>query len=127
MQEALTQLGLDYTTDNDADLAISVNDQQLYVRVSDDGPGLLRVFGQWQIQADLNPDQGVRFGAAHHVTTTHVLAKVSILEETTLAVAVDNIVPEGARYDVLIPASVEAVLAAVGAWHQLIVDSMPES
>lgn len=121
VQQTLTQLGLEYVEDKDHDLAISVNDQQLYVRVSDEGPGIVRVFGQWQIQDDLNPDLGMRFGAAHHITTTHVLAKVSILEQT-LAVAVDNIAPEGARYDILISGSIEAVLAAVGAWHRLMVE-----
>ncbi|MFV0459573.1 MAG: T3SS (YopN, CesT) and YbjN peptide-binding chaperone 1 [Actinomycetales bacterium] len=118
----LTQLGVNPEIDSEGDVSIRVNDQQLYVRVSDDGPGIVRVFGQWQILDDISADPGVRFGAAHHVTATHALVKVNIFNDT-LAVAVDNLAPEGARFDVLLSNSIDAVLSGVSTWHRLIVES----
>lgn len=122
VQQVLTALEVNPVLDDDGDLQITVNDAQLYVRVSDDGPGLLRVFGQWQIAPDMPADLSLRHGAAAHVTASHALVKVNIFEEA-LVVATDQIVPEPTRYDVVVPASIDAVLSAVGMWHQIVVEN----
>lgn len=126
---ALTNMGVQPTPDDDGDLQIVVNDQQLYVRVTDDGPGLLRVFGQWRIMADLPGDDSVKFGVAQQVTATHALVKVNVFkvldqpeEPGHLVVAIDQLVPEGTRYDIVLPALIDAVLSGVGTWHNLLIE-----
>lgn len=121
VRETLQSMDLEPTLDQDGDLKVAVQDQQIYLRASDDGPGLLRVFGQWQIVPGLADDPNLRFGAAHHVTATHALVKLHIMDDT-LVVAVDNLVPEGSRYAVIVPAAIEALLSAVGMWHSLIAE-----
>lgn len=125
----LTEMGLEPTADGDGDLQIIVNGQQLLVRVSDDGPGLLRVFGSWRIADDLPGEDVDRYGAAHQVTATHALVKVNVVkyadqidEPGHLMVAVDQMVPEGSRYDVLLPEAINAVLSGVGNWHHLLME-----
>ncbi len=120
-KSALAAIGVEAEQDDDGDLLFVVQDHKLYARTSDEGPGLLRVFGQWQIDENLG-DEGLRYGAAHHVTATHALVKVNVLE-STLVVAADSLVPDGSRYDVLVPASIDAVLSAVDLWHRLVAEA----
>ncbi len=51
------------------------------------------------------------------VSATHNLAKLSV-HGGVLVVAVDSVVTEGADLPVLVRTSVQAVLAAVGGWHE---------
>lgn len=118
----LKAVGLDATVDADNDIQVNVTGQQLYLRTTDEGPGLLRVFGQWQIMDDVPAEAGVRLAAAHQVTASHALVKVNVFDDT-LVVAVDSITPDGAAYNVLVPASIDAVLSAVALWHQLLTSS----
>lgn len=121
----LDGMGLTHTDESDGDIGFEVNGQRLYARTRDDGPGMVRVFGQWQIMDNLPGEPALRYAAAHQTTATHALVKVSVLADTLL-VAVDAVCPPGSRVDVIVSTSIEAVLSAVTVWHRIIVGDPPD-
>ena len=48
LMEALTALELDPSIDSDGDITFTFQDQQLFIRASDDEAQVLRLFGQWR-------------------------------------------------------------------------------
>ena len=121
---ALAGGGLPGQVDGDGDIAFEVNGQHLFARCTQEGIGLVRIFGQWQIIDDLPGETSDRLAAAHLVTASHVLAKVSV-QNSTLLVAVDTLTPPGSRLDLIVPAAVQAVLSAVTMWHRAVVGDDP--
>lgn len=122
-------MGLAPTQDDDGDWEVRINDQKLFVRISDDGPGLVRVFGQWRVMADLVAPIERKREAAHEVTAAHALVKVNFFAVPDdaahpghLIVVLDQIAPVGTRYDLVLPPALDAVLSGARAWHHLLTE-----
>ena len=115
--DVLVDDGLAPSLDEDGDVAFLTAEQKLFVRCVDADPALMRVFGQWRITAPAEHDEVDWLRAASVVSATHNLAKLSV-HGGVLVVAVDSVVTEGADLPVLVRTSVQAVLAAVGGWHE---------
>jgi hypothetical protein len=110
--------------DEDGDVAVTVQEQRLYVRCVDSVPPLMRVFGQW-LMDDVPHDELARLRAANAITASVNLAKATV-DEDRLAVAVDLLAGDGFHLPSLLDASLDAVLGCVRSWHatvlQLAVD-----
>ncbi len=115
--DVLVDDGLAPSLDDDGDVAFLTSDQKLFVRCVDGVPALMRVFGQWRITSPARHEEVVWLRAASVVSATHNLAKLSV-HRGVLVVAVDSVVTDGADLPVLLRTSVQAVLAAVGGWHE---------
>jgi len=120
--DVLVDDGLAPSLDADGDVAFATSGQKLFVRCVDGDPALMRVFGQWRITSPTRHDEVVWLRAASVVSATHNLAKLSV-HRGVLVVAVDSVVTDGAGLAVLLRTSVQAVLAAVGGWHQQVEES----
>lgn len=114
--DALLDEGFRPTIDDDGDVAFKAQGQQVFVRCVDTLPPLARVFGQWQIGADVPGDELVRLRAANAVTGALNLVKTTVHEDR-LVVAVDLVVSEGLDLRALLAATTDAVLGSVQTWH----------
>jgi hypothetical protein len=115
--DVLVDDGLAPSLDADGDVAFVTAEQKLFVRCVDADPALMRVFGQWRITAPAEQAEVEWLRAASVVSATHNLAKLSV-HRGVLVVAVDSVVTAGSDLAVLVRTSVQAVLAAVGGWHE---------
>lgn len=122
---ALRGAGHRPAVDEDGDVAVTVQEQLLFVRCVDSVPPLMRVFGQW-LMDDVPCDELARLRAANAVTASVNLAKATV-DEDRLAVAVDLLAGDDFHLPSLLDASLDAVLGCVRSWHatvlQLAVDS----
>lgn len=118
--QVLTSSGLSAVVDDDGDVAVTVQDQKLFVRCVDSQPALMRVFGQW-LMDDLPDDELARLRAANAVTTSVNLAKATVHEDR-LVVAVDLLVGDGFQLSSLLGASLDAVLGCVRSWYDSVLE-----
>jgi hypothetical protein len=114
---ALLGAGYRPAVDDDGDVAVTVQEQLLFVRCVDSAPPLMRVFGQW-LMDDLPAGELVRLRAANAVTA---LAKVTV-DEDRLTVAVDLLAGDDFHLPSLLHASMDAVLGCVRSWHATVLD-----
>jgi len=117
--DALIDEGHQPRIDEDGDVAVSVQEQMLFVRTLDTQPPMMRVFGQWLLDDSLAGDELTRLRAANAVTSALNLVKVTVNADR-LAVAVDLIVADGMELGPLLTATLEAVLGSVRTWHQTV-------
>lgn len=103
--------------DEDGDVAVTVEEQKLFVRRLDTQPPMVRVFGQWQLDGSIAGDELTRLRAANAVTAALNLVKVTVNADR-LAVAVDLIIADSTDLGPLLTATLEAVLGSVRTWHQ---------
>jgi hypothetical protein len=121
--DALIDEGLEPNIDSDGDVAFTAQDQQLFVRCTEssmDGDfTIMRVFGQWQIGADVSPDPLARLMACNELTLSLNVVKAGIANET-LVVTGEHVI--GADTDVkkLLIVTTQLVLSAVHLWHDTI-------
>jgi hypothetical protein len=120
---ALDGAGYPWRVDEDGDIALTVQEQRLFVQCVDSVPPLMRVFGQWRMD-DLPPDELARLRAANAVTATVNLAKVTLRDDQVM-VAVDLIVGDGIHLPSLLHASMDAVLGCVRVWHDTVQRLVP--
>jgi hypothetical protein len=112
---ALSGAGHRPAVDEDGDVAVTVQEQLLFVRCVDSVPPLMRVFGQW-LMDDVPGDELARLRAANAVTASVNLAKATV-DEDRLAVAVDLLAGDDFHLPSLLDASLDAVLGCVRSWH----------
>ncbi|GAB3253680.1 T3SS (YopN, CesT) and YbjN peptide-binding chaperone 1 [Kineosporia babensis] len=117
--DAMIDEGHQPRIDEDGDVAVSVQEQMLFVRCLDTQPPMMRVFGQWLLDDSLAGDEITRLRAANAVTSALNLVKVTVNADR-LAVAVDLIVADEMDLGPLLTATLEAVLGSVRTWHQTV-------
>ena len=117
--DAMIDEGHQPRIDEDGDVAVSIQEQMLFVRCLDTQPPMMRVFGQWLLDDSLAGDEITRLRAANAVTSALNLVKVTVNADR-LAVAVDLIVADGMDLGPLLTATLEAVLGSVRTWHQTV-------
>jgi hypothetical protein len=117
--DALLDEGHEPTIDEDGDVALTVQEQMLFVRCLDTQPPMMRVFAQWLLNDDFAGDELTRLRAANAVTGGLNLVKVTVHADR-LVVAVDLIVSDGLELRSLLSATLEAVLGSVRTWHQTV-------
>ena len=109
--------GIEATVDADGDVSYQLEDQQLFVRLIEGEPGLLRVFGQWAIGDDLGLSLEKQLLAANDVTLSLNIIKTGIANGT-LVVTGEHLVTEQADLRMLLQTTTNMVLQAVQLWHQ---------
>ena len=117
--DALLDEGFEPTIDDDGDVAFTVQDQQLFVRCMEGDFTIMRVFGQWQIGADVPQDPLTQLMACNELTLRLNVVKAGIANET-LVVTGEHVI--GADTDVkgLLVVTTQLVLSAVHMWHETI-------
>ncbi|GAA3595436.1 hypothetical protein GCM10022223_08230 [Kineosporia mesophila] len=124
--DAMIDEGHQPRIDEDGDVAISIQEQMLFVRTLDTQPPMMRVFGQWLLDDSMAGDELTRLRAANAVTSALNLVKVTVNADR-LAVAVDLIVSDGVDLGPLLSATLEAVLGSVRTWHQTVTQLLENS
>lgn len=117
---ALVDAGYQPSVDADGDVAITVQEQLLFVRCVDSIPPLMRVFGQWLVDGP-PADELAWLRAANAVTASVNLAKATVHDDR-LTVAVDLLAGDDFHLPSLLHASMDAVLGCVRSWHDAVLE-----
>ncbi len=104
--------------DADGDVSFKVEGQQLFVHCTEGDMPVMRVFGQWQIGADLPTEPLQQYQAANDLSLRLNVVKAGI-NNGTLVVTCEHIIFGQADVKTYIQVSVQLVLTAVQMWHQL--------
>ena len=123
VQEALTSLGLEASTDDDGDVAFTFEEQQLFVR-TDDGTNVMRVFGQWRLEEPVPTDDVERMSICNDVNVAFNLVKTAVANDTLLVTS-EHILPRNADVRGLLGIAVPLVLQGVQVWHQRATGQVP--
>ena len=118
---ALSDMGLTPDVDEDGDIVVHVDQQRLFVRCTDSTPPLARVFGQWQIDAEVPGDELLRLQAANAVTMAIHLVKTTLVEDRLVS-AVDLIVTDDLHLPSLLSAAMGMVVQSVQTWHATVTE-----
>lgn len=122
---ALQEDGLLAEVDADGDVAYKVQGHQLFARCLEGEIPMMRVFGQWAIEEDLDVNELKALQASNVINAQTLFVKTSVAQNM-LSSAVDNLVVPGADLKTLLPMSTNFVIQAVGAWHQIVTGQVPE-
>lgn len=122
--DVLVDVGLAPNIDDDGDVAVTVNDQQLFVRCVDAEAQVMRVFGQWAIQEDLREDV-VRLLEQCNNLNLHMNCVKTGITNNTLVVTSEHLITPGADLSALVQISLQIVLQTVHLWHQQILGIEP--
>ncbi len=122
--DALIDEGFEPNIDDDGDVAFTMQDQQLFVRCMEGDFTIMRVFGQWQIGADVPQDALTQLMACNELTLSLNVVKTGLANET-LVVTGEHVI--GADTDVkeLLMVTTQLVLSAVHMWHETIMGRTP--
>ena len=122
--DALIDEGFEPNIDDDGDVAFTMQDQQLFVRCMEGEFTIMRVFGQWQIGADVPQDALTQLMACNELTLSLNVVKTGLANET-LVVTGEHVI--GADTDVkeLLMVTTQLVLSAVHMWHETIMGRTP--
>lgn len=117
--DALIDEGFEPNIDDDGDVAFTVQEQQLFVRCMEGDFSIMRVFGQWQIGADVPQDALTQLKACNELTLSLNVVKTGIANET-LVVTGEHVI--GAETDIkgLLIVTTQLLLSAVHLWHDTI-------
>ena len=122
--DVLVDLGLQPNLDADGDVALSVNDQQLFVRCSEGEVEVMRVFGQWQIQEELLGDRMKLHETCNELNLNMNCVKSGVAG-STLVVTGEHLVTPGADLSTLVQVSIQVILSGVHIWHQRVLGIDP--
>ncbi|WP_435203261.1 T3SS (YopN, CesT) and YbjN peptide-binding chaperone 1 [Janibacter sp. GS2] len=117
VQEALTELGLEPSVDDEGDLAFVFSEQQMFIRCSDDESNVLRVFGQWALEDPVPTDPVERLQVSNDLNVAFNLVKAAVAGDTLLVTS-EHVLPRGADVRGLIGLALPLVLQGVQLWHQ---------
>jgi hypothetical protein len=117
--DALIDEGFGPNIDDDGDVAFTVQDQQLFVRCTEGEFTIMRVFGQWQIGADVPQDALSQLMACNQLTLSLNVVKVGIANET-LVVTGEHVIGPDTDVKGLLAVTTQLVLSAVHMWHETI-------
>ena len=115
--EAVTALGLQPEVDQDGDIAFTVQDQQMFVRPSDDDAEIVRVFGQWRLSEPVPEGRLERLEVCNEVNAAFNCIKTALADDTLLVTS-EHMLPRGADLQSLFQVAIPLVMHAVGLWHQ---------
>lgn len=121
----LGEYGLEFTIDDEGDYTFEIDEQQLYIKVNEEEPGFVRVFGQWRMVDGLPGGPLEWFDTAARVSMEVPLVKVIVVPDG-LIVACDAASPPDDRLDVVLRLCIENVLHGVNFWHQYLFEAAPE-
>lgn len=122
-RDALVELGLEATIDDDGDVAFAFEDQQLFIR-TDDESNVLRVFGQWSLEDPVPTDELERLKVSNDVNVAFNLVKAAVANDTLLVTS-EHILPRGADVRGLLGVAVPLVIQGVQLWHQRATGQVP--
>lgn len=125
IQEALTELGLEPTIDDEGDLAFVFSEQQMFIRCAEDESNVLRVFGQWALEEPVPTDPMERLQVSNDLNVAFNLVKAAVAGDTLLVTS-EHILPRGADVRGLIGLALPLVLQGVQLWHQRATGQGPE-
>jgi hypothetical protein len=117
--DALLDEGFQPNIDDDGDVAFTVQDQQLFVRCMEGDFTIMRVFGQWQIGADVPQDKLTQLMACNELTLRLNVVKAGIANET-LVVTGEHVIGDDTDVKALLAVTTQLVLSAVHMWHETI-------
>ena len=117
--DALIDEGFEPNIDDDGDVAFTVQDQQLFVRCMEGDFIIMRVFGQWQIGADVPQDALTQLMACNELTLSLNVVKTGIANQT-LVVTGEHVVEPDTDVRGLLVVTAQMVLSAVHLWHETI-------
>jgi hypothetical protein len=117
--DALIDEGFGPNIDDEGDVAFTVQDQQLFVRCMEGDFTIMRVFGQWQIGADVPQDALSQLSACNELTLRLNVVKAGIANET-LVVTGEHVIGPDTDVKGLLVVTTQLVLSAVHMWHETI-------
>lgn len=118
--DALQDLGLPANLDKEGDVSFKVNEQTMFVRcIEKDGVRIMRVFGQWQIGAQVPQDKVMQLSVCNDLNLSMTMVKIGVGQDN-LVVTSEHLVTSDDAVKNLVGTSVQIVLATVGAWHERI-------
>ena len=117
--DALIDEGFEPNIDDDGDVAFTMQDQQLFVRCMEGDFTIMRVFGQWQIGADIPQDTLTQLMACNELTLSLNVVKTGIANET-LVVTGEHVIVADTDVRGLLMVTTQLVLSAVHMWHETI-------
>jgi hypothetical protein len=117
--DALIDEGFEPNIDEDGDVAFRVQDQQLFVRCMEGDFTVMRVFGQWQIGADVPQDALTRLMACNELTLRLNVVKAGIANDT-LVMTGEHVIGPDTDVKGLLVVTTQLVLSAVHLWHETI-------
>ncbi len=114
---ALKELDLTPDVDQDGDVAFVFQDQQMFIRATEEDAEIVRVFGQWRLVAPVPEDRLERLEVCNDVNVAFNVVKTALADETLLVTS-EHLLPQGADLRGLFSITIPLVLHAVGLWHQ---------
>jgi len=117
--DALIDEGFEPNIDEDGDVAFTVQDQQLFVRCMEGDFTIMRVFGQWQVGADVPQDVLTQLMACNELTLRLNVVKAGIANGTLVVTGEHVVAPESDVKGLLV-VTTQLVLSAVHMWHETI-------
>lgn len=117
IQQALANLELENTIDDDGDVRLTHQGQTLFIRGSENNP-MIRVYGQWQIGDDVTSDQLERYEAAGDLSIRLNLVKLMIHNEMLYA-AVDLLIVPGTPLEPVLANSITVLLQSIQTWFMV--------
>lgn len=126
VQDALRELGLEPSIDDEGDVAFVFSEQQMFVRCTDDESNVLRVFGQWALEDPVPTDPVERLQVSNDLNVAFNLVKAAVAGDTLLVTS-EHILPRGADVRGLLGLALPLVLQGVQLWHQRATGQEPEA
>lgn len=122
--DVLVDLGLQPNIDSDGDVALTVNEQQLFIRCSEGEVEIMRVFGQWQVAEDMQGDRLKLHETCNEINLNMNCVKTGVAG-ATLVVTGEHLVTPGADLSTLVQVSIQVILSGVHIWHQRVLGIDP--
>lgn len=116
VQDTLRELGLEPSVDDEGDVAFTFSEQQMFIRC-DDESNVMRVFGQWALEAPVPTDPVERLQVSNDLNIAFNLVKAAVAGDTLLVTS-EHILPRGADIRGLLGLALPLVLQGVQLWHQ---------
>jgi hypothetical protein len=115
--QALTDEGFRPTVDEEGDVVVAVQGETLFVRVLDEEPGLLSMFGQWDLtEIDADPHECLK--ACNSVATEMALVKLRVVENM-LVVSAEHMITGDEAVQTLLGASIGLIQMGAQGWVEL--------
>ncbi|MFK5633205.1 MULTISPECIES: hypothetical protein [unclassified Ornithinimicrobium] len=116
--DALQDLQMNPNLDGEGDVAFSVKDQKLFVKVvAGQQFDIMRIFGQWQISSTVPDDMATRLNGCNDVTLGVNLVKAGIANNN-LVLAVEQIVARQENPKAKVQIATGLLLQALPLWHR---------
>lgn len=126
VQDALRELGLEPSVDDEGDVAFLFSEQQMFIRCADDESNVLRVFGQWALEDPVPTDPMERLQVSNDLNVAFNLVKAAVAGDTLLVTS-EHILPRGADIRGLLGLALPLVLQGVQLWHQRATGQDPDA